>query len=260
MTDFEQILEECLDDLQQGASNVDECLARHPRHALQLRPILLTAERLEEGRAIRPSAVFKARARAKLTQHMHAHPRKGALFNFTLMQLAASLAIIVLALLATGTTYAQSALPGDSLYQWKLASERVWRAVSPHPFETDIAIANRRIEEMNALADDPIRKALALEGYQEVLTRLEAELDAETLKQILPVIEVEQQSIEDSVQPITTPLPGVTVTPQPASTDALLPTLPNIPPTSIPKVIPTIQIPPSIPKIIPTIQIPLPVP
>ena len=64
MTEFEQVLDECLDDLEQGASKVDECLARHPKHAAQLKPILLLAEGLEQGRAVEPSPAFKARTRA----------------------------------------------------------------------------------------------------------------------------------------------------------------------------------------------------
>src|SRR6185295_15241078 len=120
MTDFERIVEECLDDLEQGVSNVDECLARHPNYAPQLEPILLTAARLEQGRAVQPSAAFKARARVKLTQHMQAYPRKRAWFSFTWGRLATNLAIVVLTLfVVTGTVYAQGALPGDTLYDWK---------------------------------------------------------------------------------------------------------------------------------------------
>lgn len=247
MTDFEQILEECLDDLEQGASSVDECLTRHPKHAAQLRPILLTAARVTEGHAVRPSAAFKARARAKLTQHIQAHPRKRAWFNLSMLRLATNLAIVMLALLVTGTVYAQGALPGDMLYAWKLGSERVWRAVAPDPVQTDIAIANRRLTEMNAVADDPIRKAEAWKGYQEVRTRLKGELDAETLEQILPVIEVEQETIDDPVEPVVTPLLNITVTPQPQSTVLPVPTVSIFPSTSLPKIEPTVQIPLPIP-------------
>src|SRR6185436_3599505 len=111
-------------------------------------------------------------------------------------------------------------------------------AITPDPVRTDIAIANRRIDEMNAVADDPLRTAEAWRGYQEVRTRLQAELDPETLKQILPVIEIEPQPTESSEPPSPTPLLNATVTPQPESPVAPLPTLPNIPATSIPRIIP----------------------
>jgi hypothetical protein len=259
MTEFEQVLEQCLDDLEQGASNVDQCLARHPRHAAQLEPVLLIAASLEPGRAVEPSAAFKARARAKLTLHMQAHPRKSARSGFAFWRLASSLAMILLALLATGTVYAQRALPGDLFYEWKLASERAWRAVSPDPIRTDLAIANRRIDELNAVAHDPLLSALALEGYQEVLTRLQTELDAETLEQILPRIEVEQEPIETPEQlvpilplnPTGTSIPALpldaTPLPQLEATQIPLPNLPRVVPTVPPEINPPIDVSPLLP-------------
>lgn len=243
LTEFERALEECLRDMEGGASSVDQCLARHPNHAAQLKPILLAAAHLEQGRDIQPSPAFKARARAKLTQHIQAHPRGRARFGFAFMRLATSLTVIMLALLTAGTVYAQSALPGDLFYEWKLASELAWRAVSPNPVATDIAIANRRIDEMNAVADDPIRKAQALEGYLEAVNRLRSELDAETLEQILPEID----SIEDVEQSTPAPSPEATATPQPEIIGTPLPTLPEIVPTEAPQIIPTIVFPPVLP-------------
>lgn len=245
MTDFDQILDACLDELASGASTLDECLIRYPEHAAQLKPLLWTAVRLEKGRSLQTSAAFKARARAKLTQHMQAYPRKkmrNAPFMF--WKFATGLAAILLALLITGTAYAQSALPGDSFYAWKLTSERIWREVSPDPVRTDIGIANRRINEMNQFADDPVRRAEAMEGYLEVVTRLKSELDAETLKLILPFIETQQEPFDESQQPALTPTVPVTETPtqQPENTLVPMP-LPN-PDFPLPKIIPTIQIPP----------------
>jgi hypothetical protein len=153
--------------------------------------------------------------------------------------------VVTLTLLAAGTAYAQGAFPGDSFYQWKLASERAWRAISPDPLGTDIAIANRRIDEMNMFANDPTRWAQALAGYLEVVTRLESELDAETLKLILPVIEFTQEPVEASEQSILTPTVTETATQQPEGATTPVPPLPE-PSASIPKIIPTIQIPPPI--------------
>ena len=272
MTEFEQALDACLHDLEQGASNVDQCLARHPRHAAQLKPILLLTEAFEQGRAIEPSPAFKARTRAKLTLHMQAHPRRSAQAGFAFWRFATNLVMVVLAFLAAGTVYAQSALPGDLFYDWKLASENVWRVVSPDPISTDLAIAQRRMDEMHAVANDPVRSALALEGYQEVLTRLQAELDAETLEQILPQLEIEQEPIENPEQLIPTLPVSPTGTSIPAlpldatarpnnTTNTLVPSLPVIFPTERPQIIPTVEIPNSPPpEIIPTLQPSLPIP
>ena len=248
MTEFDQILNDCLDEIESGASTLDECLKRHPEHAAQLEPLLRAAVRLERGRAVQPSAAFKARTRANLTRHMQANPLQGIRRGpFAFWKFAASLGVILLALLITGTAYAQNTSPGDSLYSWKLASERIWRAVSPDPIQTDIGIANRRINEMNRFADDPLRRAEALEGYLEVVTRLESELDAETLEGILPIIDLELEPIEESQPPISTPTVPVTETPTQVSegTAIPLPPLPS-PKPPVPKIIPTIQIPPPI--------------
>ena len=238
MTDFDDVLETCLQDIARGASTLDECLIRHPEHADQLKPLLQTALDLSKGRSIRPSSAFKARTRAKLTLHMQANPRGHTKAGFVFRRLATGLAVITIALLATGTAYAQSALPGSLFYPWKLTSEQIWRAVSPDHVRTDIAIANRRIEEMNAVSDDPVRFAEALQGYQEVVTRLESELGTETLEQLLPAIEGYQEPGEGSqplfpIQPQNTSLPPTGI--------------PEHPPTSIPKIIPTIEIPSPIP-------------
>lgn len=240
MTEFEQIMEQCLLEMEQGAASVDECLARHPDHAAQLKPILLTASHLVQGRGIQPSAALKARARARLTLHMQAHPRRRLRFGFAFRRLATGFMVVLLTLLASGTAYAQSALPGDPLYDWKLASERAWRAVSPDPVAADIKIANRRITELNEVADDPILHARALEGYFEVLTRLETELDEETLERILPVIDPLEDSEQPTPMPTDPPAPEGTHMPEPT-------TVPEPIQTVVPKIIPTIQFPPLVP-------------
>ena len=99
MTEFENILELCLLDLEMGIANVDECISRYPEHAPELGSVLLTHTSLERLGEARPSAAFKARVRAKLTQQMQAHPRKSGRFNFTFMRFAANFAVISLMLL-----------------------------------------------------------------------------------------------------------------------------------------------------------------
>jgi hypothetical protein len=262
MSDFEQVLEKCLNELASGASGLDECLARHPEYAAQLQPLLLTAARVEMASELRPSAAFKARARAKLTLHMQAHPRKRAASGFTpWLRLASALVILVLAFLVTGTVYAQGVLPGDLFYDWKLVSERLWRRVSPNPVNTDLAIANRRIGEINVVSNDPVRRARALKGYQEVVTRLEAEVDAKILESILPPVD----SFDFPEQVLPTPMPTLedsTATPYPEGPE-IIPTitpgilstkLPNIVPTNAPGILST-----KLPKLIPTIEIPPPI-
>ena len=295
MTDFEQVLDECLRDLERGASNVDDCLRRYPGHALQLEPVLLTVEYLQHGRAARPSTAFKARVRTKLIDGMQARPRKIFSFSFMFMRPAVSFLVILLALLITGTAYAQSALPGDTFYAWKRASENTWRAITPDPVGTDLALADRRMAELIAVGDDPALQAQALKGYLEVTTRLKAEMNDENKARILPVLESQLDALNDSEIPVppldpgivppldeSVPTPLATLPPNPeipqvnpslpAPTSkpvnpTLVPEIPPVIPTEVPAVLPTVEVPPDIvttvqvpPDIIPTIELPPVVP
>jgi hypothetical protein len=190
MSNVDEILEQCLTEILSGASTVEECLACNPDHALQLEPLLRTATRIQRGSTVRPSPAFRARTRAKLTMHMQANPRRVVRSFSAFWRLLAATAAVVLTLFVTGTVYAQGALPGDPFYEWKLTTEEAWRLVSSDMVRTDLRIANRRIDEMNVTVNDQARWARALEGYIEVRSRLENEIDAETLEDILPPAEV----------------------------------------------------------------------
>ena len=291
MTEFEKVLQESLLALEHGDSNVEECLIRHPKHALQLEPILVTSMDLERGRQMRPSAAFKARVRAKLTQEMRAHPRKTVRFNFMFTRIATSFAAIVLALLVAGTVYAQSALPGNAFYTWKLTSENIWRVLSPDPIGTDLAMATRRANELLAIGNNPLQRTQVLKTYMEVVTRLKSEMDPDNEARIESVLnsQIEQlnksgipvPSLDQDVRPpldqptiIPTNIPQLTPgLPIPTASPVLMqetaqvnPTLPiptatsvviqeatQVSPTDSPKIVPTVQVS--------TIQVPtLPIP
>lgn len=262
MTEFEQVLQECLHDLERGASSLDECLNRHPGHAQQLRPILLANAYLERGRQMQPSGAFKARVRAKLTQEMQAYPQKSTRSGLLFMRLATSFAVIVLALLITATAYAQSALPGDLFYGWKRASENVWRAVSPDPVGTDLMLADRRVDELIAVANEPALRSQVWAAYLEVISRLRSEMDAENAARILSALNSQLEELNSSG--ILVPQPDQDVLPQldeptlnPTTIPLLTPELPQIAPTDLPQIDPTVEVP-TIP--VPTIGIPTLIP
>ena len=267
MTEFERVLQECLHDIEEGVSSVDECLSRHSQYARQLEPILLTSAYLARGREARVSDAFRARVRRRLVREMYERPRKRAVSGFHFMRLATSLAVILLALLATGTVYAQSALPGEPFYGWKLASENVWRAVSPDPVAIDLAIADRRVEELIAVRNDPALYALALNAYLEVSARLRLELDTENAAQIMAALESHAETLNQSgvILPQPELVPGLTPPlAQPTSTPAsdALPSFetPVVQPTGLPSVIPTVDLPaPTVevpPVVLPTVEDP----
>ena len=276
MTEFEKVLQECLLDLEGGASDVGECLGRYPEHALALEPVLLTSLDLERGREARPSAAFKARVRGRLTQEMQKHPRKSVRFQFLVSRLATSAAMLVLALLVAGTVYAQGALPGQIFYQWKLTSETVWRAISPYPVGTDLAIAGRRADELIVLGNTPALQGQILNAYLEVVARLELEMTAENEARIRTILEsqiVELDRSGISVPALEHPILPALEEPAaiPTGTPAPLPEIPQVNPTlPIPGVNPTVSVsgatsvpvqeqeqsnPTDVPKLIPSLPV-----
>ncbi|NJN98516.1 MAG: hypothetical protein HC875_32720 [Anaerolineales bacterium] len=143
---------------------------------------------LERGQEVRPTATFKSRTRAELMAHMRTHPRQAQPglrtvlfprgFGFALGQTfnaASGLAAIVVLVLGTITVLAQTALPGDALYRWKVGSEQVWRAVHLDPFETDLLLADRRVGELTSVAGNPEAEDIARQEYQESLATLISE-------------------------------------------------------------------------------------
>lgn len=185
MPKLENILDECVARLASGEATLGDCLTRYPEHADELRRLLTAATWLEVGREVRPAPIFKARARAQLLAHMKAKPRKqnsgiwAALLSFRFypalsrsLNVAVGLAAILILFLSTGTVLAQSALPGESLYEWKLTSEQLLRTVHPDPLSVDLMMARRRTYDLAQVAGDPQAETVALEGYQQTLSHL----------------------------------------------------------------------------------------
>ena len=70
MSKLENILDECLTQLITKQSTLEECLARYPEYAPELRRLLLAAQTLEKGQNVEPTPIFKAKARSQLMAHM----------------------------------------------------------------------------------------------------------------------------------------------------------------------------------------------
>jgi len=231
MKELDTILDECLDQLINGASTVDECLARYPEHAAQLRPLLNAALRAQRGGVVSPSTAFKARTRSQLMVHTRSHPRMKR--GVPLWQAALSIAALMIAFLIIGTTFAQGALPGEGLYHWKLSSENAWRSVSPDPLAVDLGIAHRRVNEMVAVAGDEVRVIEALEGYKVLLVRFQSDQAAANQERIVPVLSSQRERlaqagllipeldnyflVDNQIEGGTLPNLDTPVTPEPAS-------------------------------------------
>jgi len=102
---------------------------------------------------------------------------------------------MLVAFLATGTSFAQQALPGDKLYDWKLTSENVWRMTSNDQLGVDITLSNRRVSELVVVSGDQMRQARALENYKKLLVKFNATENAKDRARILPVLRVQHKSL-----------------------------------------------------------------
>jgi hypothetical protein len=105
---------------------------------------------------------------------------------------------MVLAFVLVSTAFAQSALPGEPLYGWKLASEKFWRTVTTDPIGTDLQLSNRRISEYVAVSKDETRRARVLSGYHDLLVRFETEQDPAERARILQALQQHQSSLKEA--------------------------------------------------------------
>jgi hypothetical protein len=159
MTDFDIVLDECLQILASGQETseidlrIEDCLSRFPQYATDLKPLLVAASQVEQSYAVPLSNGARTRMRVHLTAQMRAHPRRRPAIFWKLplplhTRLALGLFVVLIAFLSAGTAFAQFAQPGDALYGWKRASEQVWRFVHPDPLEADLALVQRRVDEL----------------------------------------------------------------------------------------------------------------
>lgn len=196
MNEFETILEECVDLIASGQSSAEECLAHYPHYWAQLEPILFTAARLRGVRDVKPSPFLKVRIRSELSRAAanKAGRRRGGVPLF-FWRMALNVAVLMFALVMTNTLFAQGALPGETLYEWKLASENLWRTVTVDPLGTDLILSERRIDEYVAVSEDEERRKEVLVGYNRLLVRFQAEEDEADRARILTVLKSQQDSL-----------------------------------------------------------------
>lgn len=176
MSTFEIALEECLASMTKGNS-LEECLARYPEFSGELRPLLVTAQKVSLGTNVNASDAFRSNTRAQLGAHMRAHPRRKAWQRPQLvLRYASALAVLALAFTTTGFALAQKAIPGGSLYPWKLTSEQVWRGLNVNRISVDIELTQRRLQELLAVQNNPILAGQALDRYKAALLTLQTDV------------------------------------------------------------------------------------
>lgn len=165
MKRIDEIIVDCLDDIEAGTATLEECLDRNREISGELEPLLRLALDIEKLPVVVPSPAYKARARANLMEYIYNYPVRLPRWQWVMNTLSqpgwARVGAIVLAALVVfvgtgaGTAYAaQSSLPGDLLYPVKTGTE-TWRAWTETDAAADASLhlefAGRRIEEMEQL-------------------------------------------------------------------------------------------------------------
>jgi hypothetical protein len=192
--ELETVLDICLSQIEHGESSIDECLALYPEQAAELEPLLKAATRLSRGRDVVPDPAYKARTRAQLSIYMQQNPQRKRVSPI-FWRVAIGVMTMLIAFLATGTSFAQSALPGDQLYDWKLTSENVWRMTSSDQLGVDLTLSNRRVQEIVVVSGNQARQQRALENYQKLLVKFNATKNEKARARILPVLRAQHQAL-----------------------------------------------------------------
>src|SRR5919199_3581101 len=161
-TDFESILQCCLERLEKGGS-VQACLRDFPDQAEALAPLLAAADALrwcplpplsDATRAAVRAQALAAFARQAGSKSPQRSPWRGAGLRVKLLALACAV-VLVVGGLGISVAAAQASLPGSLLYGLKRESEqvRLQLARSPHAQSTlYLDFATRRLDEALALA------------------------------------------------------------------------------------------------------------
>lgn len=159
---FDNILDECLERLLVKAETIEQCLARYPEQAADLKPLLQTMVATREALAVQPDPEFKARARYRLESALRDVKPRRSLFSFGgHKQWAVAIAVLVLLLAGGGTgVVSASSMPDNPLYPVKLVTEQVQLRLASSGIEKaelHARLADRRVAEIVDLAskDEP---------------------------------------------------------------------------------------------------------
>jgi hypothetical protein len=221
---FENILDECLERLIKGGT-VERCLESYPpEQALELEPLLRTAQAAREASVIMPRAEFKARARYEFRSALHdevsQQPRTVSIFKRGWV--VALMVIGILMVSGGGVALAAgNSMPDSPLYPVKLATERVQLALTPSAVDKAqlcAALADRRVVEIIYLADkgDAQQVEAATQRLDERLTTLAALVSIEGVETVAveetPRVLTEEPATAPAV-PSPTPTPGTETVP-----------------------------------------------
>jgi len=220
------LFDTCWQALKSGES-LEVIFERYPDQRQELEPLLVAAGQLQAVSTVTAPSAFRQQARARLLEQIDAAPQEvtvpytqrlagwwSDLWASTARPFVkpvwagAAMGLLLAVFLFTSTTYAaQGAIPGDSLYSFKLVSEQIWLQLAADSSDIDLTLAERRLQEARMLQTrnrhDAVPEALA--RYQQTLANWSeqanmAELqDQDRLQQRLQVqLRTLQQMEEDA--------------------------------------------------------------
>ncbi len=216
---FENILDECLERLIRGGT-VERCLESYPEQALELEPLLRTAQATREASAITPRAEFKARARYEVRSALHdeVSQKTRPISVFKRGWVVALMVIGILLVSGGGTALAASnSMPDSPLYPVKLATERVQLALTPSAVDKAqlcAALADRRVVEIIYLANkgDAQQVEATTQRLDERLTTLAALVSIEGVGAV-SVEEAPRMLVEEPAMAPPAPSPATETVP-----------------------------------------------
>jgi len=169
--EFDNILNDCLERLLLKGESLEQCFARYPEQAAELKPLLETALAAREATTIQPRPDFRARARYEFNSALKETAAGKSRLSWGWFPRWATVMAIVLALVLAGggtVVAADSSMPDSPLYSVKLATEQVRLTLTPSQIakaKLCAQLADRRVAEIAYMADK------GDVGQVEILTR-----------------------------------------------------------------------------------------
>jgi hypothetical protein len=143
MDNLDDILAQCLADIEAGTATAEECSERYPAQADELRQLLHTAGAIRHAEAVEPSLAFQAAAPVRLANLIAARqqtlsastplPALPTRRRWGAMLARAAFVAVIGSMLLGGVVFAaRDSLPDSPLYGVKRTVEQVQVAVTPN--------------------------------------------------------------------------------------------------------------------------------
>jgi hypothetical protein len=157
--EFDNILNECLEQLLIKGETLEQCLQSYPEQAAEIKPLLETALAAQKASTIQPRADFKARARYQFHSALQeVASRRSRPFWGWLPRWATVVSLALGLLMIGGGTVAaaSNSMPDNPLYSVKLATEQARLTLTPSQIgkaRLCAELADRRVAEIVYMAN-----------------------------------------------------------------------------------------------------------